>query len=208
MEIQMFESIRNNPRLQNFKITPKQRIGLFVGVALVISFVAWLITGSSNRNDVSAPPGTVSQSPATSLTEIPAVIVSKEDLLSATKDVGFPVYWNGEMKDTKIELTVLSEGKVYVRYLPNDVAVGAGEPYFTVASYYDPEAFGKVQSLGSTTGSKFIRYSGGAIAASASEEEQNIYFAFDLNPVLYNIYSPDPKVGWDGLDSGSIVLLQ
>ena len=112
------------------------------------------------------------------------------------------------MKDTNMELTVLTKGKVYVRYLPTGVAAGANEKYFTVATYYDPLAFNKVKQLGNKTGAKYIKYKGGAVAASKSESDSNVYVAFDGNPAIYNIYSPDPANAWSAIDSGTFALLR
>ena len=185
---------------------PKKR--LIVGVALVavISLVAWGLSGGSDSGSASAPSASAPET--ISLTAVPATIVSKDELVTATKDLGFVIYWNGEMQDTNLELTVLPEGKVFVRYLPTGVAAGAADPYFTVASYYDPAAFVKVQNVGTGSGAKLVNYAGGAVAASASEADSNIYYAFDGNPALYNIYSPDPQIGWAALESGTIAILQ
>ena len=197
---------------------PKKRLIVAVMLIALISFVAWVLSSGGKIDGADAPvsaPATV-QEPSTpnpapvpiTLVAIPASIVTVDELMSATKGYGFPIYWNGEVDETNIELTVLTEGKVFVRYLPKDIPAGATEPFFTVASYYDPDAFGKVQSLGVGSGAKYIRYKGGAVAASASESDSNVYFAFDGNPVLYNIYSPDPQFAWLGLDTGTLKILQ
>lgn len=195
-------------------IEPNKRLAIAIALIAVICAVAWnLSRGSSSNvatgtNDTAAQSSTAATTQGLSLQPLPATIVSAPELLSATKDLGVAIYWNGKMKDTKLELTILSEGKIYVRYLPKDAVAGATEPYFTVATYFDPEAFAKVQNLGSSAGAKFVQYTGGAVAASASESDSNVYFAFDGNPALYNIYAPDPKVAWNALDTGTLALLQ
>ncbi len=194
----------------------RKRIAVLVFLLAVIGVVAWVLSGSRGGGgannqavDGSKPSSLSSAKPgAVTLTAIPASIVSAEQLLAATKGLGFPIYWNGDMQGTKIELTVLTEGKVFVRYLPKDAAAGSTNPYFTVASYYDSGAFGKVQNLGASAGAKYIKYKGGAVAASASNSDSNIYFAFDGNPVLYDLYSPDPLVAWNALDTGTLSILR
>jgi hypothetical protein len=210
----MSEITNNTPASDQRPIEPRNRLIVVLALVAVIGLVAWVLSGGSGKDKVATPSAASSQStnapaPATvALTAVPASIVSKEQLIAATKDLGFVTYWNGEMDGTSLELTVLPEGKVFVRYLPKDVAAGATEPYFTVATYYDPAALAKVENVGATAGSKFVRYGGGAVAGSASESDSNIYFAFDGNPALYNIYSPDPKDAWNALESGTIAILR
>jgi hypothetical protein len=210
----MSDISNNSASSEQKPLEPRKRLTVVLSLVALISLVAWVLSGGSGADNTAATIDTNTQSssapaPGTvSLTAIPATIVTKAELISATKDLGFVIYWNGKMKDTNIELTVLTEGKVYVRYLPKDVAAGATEPYLTIATYYDPEALGKVQNLGATAGAKYINYSGGAVAASTSESDSNIYFAFDTNPALYNIFAPDPQIGWAALDSGTISILQ
>ena len=200
---------QENPATSDaIQIDPRKRLIIVLGLIAAISFVAWVLSGDNGGTTAAPETPSVSAAGSVSLTAIPATIVSVDELMSATKDLGFPIYWNGKMKGTNIELTVLTEGKVYVRYLPKDVEAGSQDPYLTVATYYDTDAIGRVQSLGSTTGAKYVNYKGGAVAASASESDSNIYFAFPGNPALYNIYSPDPKIAWDSLDSGTIKILQ
>lgn len=176
-------------------------------VSLVTVIISLGFSADRKESPIAIVPN--ESAPATvTLTEQAATIVSKEELIAASQNIGFVVYWNGEISDTNLELTVLTEGQVFVRYLPKDVAAGAAEPYFTVASYYDPDALAKVQNVGGASGAKLVNYAGGAIAASASEADSNIYFAFDGYPVLYNIYSPDPQVGWNALETGTISILQ
>ena len=198
------------------RAVPRAIVIVVLGVAILI--VAWLLSSNGTQDSTQLPPtNATSNLPTTQsggnnselkLTPITASIVSKDELISATKDLGFPIYWNGKMKDTNLELTILAEGKVFVRYLPNDISAGAAEPYFTVASYYDPAGYARVLNLGSAEGAKFIKYSGGAVAASTSELDSNIYFAFDGNPAVYNVYAPDAQVAWDGLESGTLEILR
>jgi hypothetical protein len=202
----MSEEIAKESANAKFEFSRNRRLFVAAGISLLIALLAWLITGGDSSNEASISP--TSTSAGVTLTNVKATIVTKEELVAATKDLGFPIYWNGEMDDTNIELTVLTEGKVFVRYLPKNVDAGSPDKYFTVATYYDEAAFANVQNLGSMPGAKSINYSGGAVAASSTESDANIYFAFDGNPAIYNIYSPEPKSGWTALESGTISLLQ
>lgn len=207
----MLETSNGVADKRQWNIEPKKRLfaGLALGaIVLLVALIISNVSGSANDDSPIAANPNVSAPSSITLSELPATIVSKDELLSLTKDLGFVIYWNGEMPDTNLELTILAEGKVFVRYLPKEVPVGAAEPYFTVASYYDPEGFAKIQNVGATAGAKLINYSGGAAAASASEADSNIYFGFDGYPALYNIYAPDPQVGWSALESGTISILQ
>ena len=204
----MSEVSSSSPTDEQRPIEPRKRLIIALALVAVVSLVAWALSGGSGTENSSTQSPSTSAPETISLTAVPASIVTKEELIAATKDLGFPIYWNGEMENTKIELTVLTEGKVFVRYLPTDVVAGTADPYFTVASFYDSGALEKAQSVGAGTGAKLINYTGGAVAASSSESDKNVYFAFAGNPVLYDIYSPDSKVAWEGLDSGTIAILQ
>ena len=208
----MSEIENNSDSSEQRTIEPRQRLIVVLGLALLIALVAWVLSGGSGTDELAAPVESTNQSasaaPTVNWIAIPASIVTKDELIAATKNLGVAIYWNGETEDTNIELTVLSEGKVFVRYLPKDIEAGSSEAFFTVATYYDPSALAKVQSLGATAGAKLVNYQGGAVGASASESDSNIYFAFDGNPALYNIYSPDPNLAWGALESGSIAILR
>jgi len=185
----------------------KKNLLTVAALAALLLLVAWLVSGNSSKDSSQPATSSVGNGDTRKFPSIPATVVTKDELIAATKDLGLVIYWNGEMPDTNIELTVLTEGKVFVRYLPKDVPAGAADPYFTVATYFDPEGFARVQSIGSNEGAKYINYSGGAVAASSSKSDSNIYFAYDGNPFLYNIYSPDPKIGWDALNSATLGIL-
>ena|GEM_PF-1285598 len=198
------------PATSSAQLPVEQRKRLIVVLFLValIALVAWVLSGNKGGTKADNSAAGAGKAASITLTAIPAKIVSKAELVAATKDYGFPIYWKGEMVNTDIELTVLTDGKVFVRYLPKGVAAGAPTTYFTVATYYDPAGFGKVQNLGAKAGAKYVKYSGGAIAASASESDSNVYLAFEGNPALYNIYSPEPANAWKAIDSGTISLLR
>ncbi len=172
---------------------------------------AWVIS-SMSANSPSANPTqttpTASVSASISVSPIEPKIVTVEELKSLTSNLSYPVYWNGEMADTQIELTVLSNGSVYVRYLPLDETVGTEKPYFTVATYYDPVAYGRVQALAQEEGAKAVQFEGGAIAVTKSATDQNSYFAFENVPLLINVFSPDAAAGWDLIASGKITILE
>ena len=51
------------------------------------------------------------------------------------------VFWLGPKSGYTLELTRTTNGKIYVRYLPSGVAVGADKPYLTVATYPFPGGF-------------------------------------------------------------------
>lgn len=197
----------NQHKSQSDIVIPRRL--LTVGLVLAVAIVAWLMVRPASTATPTANLSATESASASSPLTMPVapVIVSVEELKAQTNTLGIPVYWNGEMKGTNIELTILRDATVFVRYLPKGVSAGDKAPYFTVATYMNQNAYAQVQSLAAAPGAKSIKYSGGALAATASETDPNTYFAYEGVPALIDVFSQNPPEGWDLIASGSIRLL-
>src|SRR5690349_1400334 len=93
------------------------RVGALVALAVVVALILWLAlrdTGGSSS----------SQSASSS-----AAIASFAQIRALPASVGHPVFWLGRRKGFRYELTRSPNGSIYIRYLPQGVAVGAPKPY-------------------------------------------------------------------------------
>jgi hypothetical protein len=97
------------------------RLGALVALGLAAFFVGWLVM---NRGDDSAP------------TASGATAKSESELRSFAESVSHPVYWAGPKDGNTYEVTRTSDGRVYVRYLPEGTQVGDPRARFlTVGTY-------------------------------------------------------------------------
>jgi hypothetical protein len=193
---------------KNIQITLDRRTVQLLGFALAIAAALYLVNHNPLSSNNGAPKPGSSFPSAISVAPFGPAVVTVDELKAEAKKFALAAYWGGEIADTKMELTVTANGGFYVRYLPLDAKVGTKTEYLTVASTYDSGAYSKVADLTTTVGSRWTNYATGALAASATPTDHNIYFAFQDYPVLVDVFTPDAKVGWDMVQAGSVKLLK
>jgi len=91
--------------------------------------------------------------------------------------LGRPLYWAGSEPGMTYELSQTPDGRVYVRYLPQGVAVASAQPYLTVGTYPLANAFRTTKSAAKQKGSVMIAIPGG-IAFYNSSRPTSVYVAF------------------------------
>jgi len=101
-----------------------------------------------------------------------------------------PVFWLGAMHRRTLELSRSPDGRVYVRYLPAGVAVGARRPALSVGSYPLASAFAATKAAARAAGTVRIRMPGGAIAFYAKARPTNVYVAFPGVDEQVEVYDP------------------
>jgi hypothetical protein len=111
-------------------------LGAAAIVALVLAsgILVWLLALRDDGSTTSpASPG------ASAVTEV--------ELRQLAADIGRPVYWAGSNETDTYELTRTRDGRVYLRYLPEDASVGDPRPNFrTIGTYPSTTAFATVQA--------------------------------------------------------------
>jgi hypothetical protein len=80
-------------------------------------------------------------------TAVPAA-ASRAELTALATSLGHPIYWAGPRTGYTYEVTQDASGKVFIRYLPPGLAVGASKPYLTVATYPFPGALRRAPGTG------------------------------------------------------------
>jgi hypothetical protein len=183
------------------------RIGVVIAVLLALLFVILLLV--SRQSDSAENGAAASPDPVVSVTPVGPKVVTPDELRAVPEQVGHPVYWAGERDGKELELTVLQDGAVYVRYLPDRSAPGVDKPAFlTVATYRRPDAYALVQGGGSRPGAIVVTDKGGAVVTTESEKATNAYFAFEGTPLLMEVFDPKPGRAFDLVQSGEVQLVQ
>lgn len=155
------------------------RLGAVIALAAAAAFVAWLLL--KGEDEKPAPKKTVE-------------FVSMPQLQAITASAGHSVYWAGEKRGFRYELTRTPDGSVYVRYLPPGVPLNDTRPaYLAVGTYPYPNAYATARKQASTSKSFKQRIAGGGIAFSLPGKERSVYFAYPRLDYMHEVYDPNPR---------------
>jgi hypothetical protein len=131
-----------------------------------------------------------------------ATATSLADLKSLAKSLGHSIYWVGPRKGYTYELTQ-SSGKVFIRYLPPKVALGASGSYLTVATYPFPGAFGAIKAIKGKSIEK-VNVPGKGLATIDAAHPSNIHLAYPGSPVQVEVFDPSPALVRQIVRSGQV----
>jgi hypothetical protein len=155
-----------------------------LGVFAVTAIAIWLLDTSPKRKDA------VVAQPTTSV-GVRARIVTVAALQSLADARGRPVYWAGERPGTSLEYTQTTDGNVYVRYLTGSAKAGDKRAsYVVVATYTQPDAFARVQSIAQRQHLSVKQLPNGAIAVTEPTNARNLHVVFPLEGYQIEIYAP------------------
>jgi hypothetical protein len=143
--------------------------------------------------------------PAVSVTPIPPSGASIRKLRALASSAGHPVYWAGAKSATTYELSELSDGRIFVRYLPTGVRVGARRPLTTVGTYPVPNAFSAVTVIAQRPGATEIKLPNGGIAVSDPAHPTSMYLAYPNGTVEVEVFDPTPGHARQLVQDGLIV---
>lgn len=117
---------------------------------------------------------------------------SVADLPGAVGSVEGPVYWLGPEPGDEYELTLISDGRTYIRYLPQGVPAESGEAFTTVGSYAFQDPVAELERLGKRPGNHTFTVPGGGVGMSPGSPSANVYVAFPDQDVEIEVFDPDP----------------
>jgi hypothetical protein len=165
------------------------RLGILIALGLATFLVGWLMLG---RGDSSSPPTGASAS-------------SESELRDFAKSASTPIYWAGPRENTTYELTRTTDGRVYVRYLPEGVKVGDPRPQFlTVGTYPRPTGFGELKRAAKAPGATSKKLSDGGIAVF-SRGSSSVYFGYPDGKYQVEVYTPSAGSARNLVLSGRVV---
>lgn len=131
--------------------------------------------------------------------------VSVQELRAFADESGHAVYWAGTVPGFKLELTTTAEGNDYVRYLPQNVALGDAKPtYTTIGSYPAEDAYGVATRSARENDFRKVETAGGGIAVLRDVKPQTVYLAYPGSNVLVEVYAANPRQARDLAVSGEV----
>lgn len=133
------------------------------------------------------------------------VAASREKLASLAASLGYPIYWAGPRAGTTYELTQTNSGRIYVRYLPKGVPVGAKKAYLTIATYPLENAYNVTKAAGKDPGTVTMKLTNGRVAVYTKKSPTNIHLADKGSLVQVEVYDASPKVPRRVVSSGLVV---
>jgi hypothetical protein len=176
-------------------------LGAIVAIVIAVALLVWLLFLRGD-DDGDEPEQSAAGPAATKTVEL----VSAEDLPGAVADVGYPVYWLGPQGDTQYELTVITDGRTYVRYLPTDEEPGTTNAYPTVGSYAQAGAVEVLERLSKRQGSETIPLGGGAVALEGGDDT-SVYLAYPGQDTQIELFDPEPGRALQQARAGAVVPL-
>lgn len=148
-----------------------------LSVALLAAVMVWLL----RDDDSSTAEGEAEAVAATQLSE-----------LAAERDT--PIYWLGERRNEKYELTETPSGRVYIRYLTGDAEAGDERAAFlTVGTYPNGDGIAALrQAAREQQGAKLGKTDDGAVLLIDPTEPNNAHLAYPGANLQIEVYSPAP----------------
>jgi hypothetical protein len=137
--------------------------------------------------------GSIGEVPATktgpTVAKAAAVAVTPAALAKLAAKLGRPVYWAGTDAGKTYELTQTPDGRIYVRYLPAGVPVGAPRPYLTIGTYPVKSAYSVTRAAARKPGSVLVKVPGG-VAFYSDARPTSVYIAFPGIDEQIEVYDP------------------
>lgn len=178
-------------------------LALLVGAGL-LALALWL-TGVIGTSGSSSTSTTAMAAPAGDIPVGVPTVVSVKQLQELAGSRG-PIYWAGQRRNTKLEVTVTTKGAVFVRYLPQDASAGTKSKYLTVGTYDDNVGYTALTSASAKRAS-VVKAKSGAVIATFKKEPTSTYFSFPQAAFQVEVYAPRPWQSRKMTDAGQIQLV-
>lgn len=160
--------------------TPQLRLGALLAIGLAAFIVGWLVMSRGGDDAVPAQGGG-------------AAATSEEELRAFAASASHPVYWAGPKSGFTYELTRTSDGRVYVRYLPEGTDVGDPRAQFlTVGTYPRTGAFAELRRAARASGAVSVDLSRGGLAVFSEARPTSVYFGYPGAKYQVEVYHPSP----------------
>jgi hypothetical protein len=152
------------------------RLGALIALGLAAFFIGWLVM---NRGDDTAP------------TASGATAKSESELRSFAESVSHPIYWAGPKDDHTYEVTRTTDGRVYVRYLPEGTAVGDPRARFlTVGTYPRAGAWAELKRAARADGAVSLKLERGGLAVFSDARPTSVYFGYPDAKYQVEVFHP------------------
>ena len=176
------------------------RIAILVVVAAVVGVGLWLAFGHSSKATTTTSNG--GNNAGSVVQGIPAVSQTESQLMARALAVGQPFYWSGPKKGYHYEFSRLTNGNVYVRYLPNGVAAGAKQgQLLIIATYPFDHAYTRLKAGAHGRG---VAGPHGSFVWVLPNKPQSVYVAWPHVPYEVEVYDPNPRKSARIAESGDV----
>lgn len=161
--------------------------------------------GAARQLVTSGAIGPVISGATASVTPVKPTAASIDDLRALAVSSGHAIYWAGKQTGTTYELSELSGGGIFVRYLPAGVKAGDPLPLPTVATYPVPGAYVAVKKIALRPGATSSRVANGGIAVIDPAHPNSVYVAYPRADVEVEVFDPTAGRAHRLVDSGAVV---
>lgn len=169
---------------------PQMRLGAVLALGLAAFLVGWLIFGGND--DSSSASG--------------ASAKSESELRDFAASSSVPMYWAGPREGQTYELTRTSDGRVYVRYLPEGVEAGDPRPQFlTVGTYPRPGAWAELRRAGRKPGAVSKDLPNDGLMVYSRSKPTSVYIGYAGGRFQVEVYAPSAGSARDLVLAGQVV---
>jgi hypothetical protein len=182
----MRAATRTIPALQ----LPQVRLGALAALGFAAFLIGWLAIGGNDKPSQS---------------DGGATATSEAELREFAASAAHPVYWAGPRTGQTYELTHTSDGRVYIRYLPEGVKAGDPRPQFlTVGTYPRARAYAELKRAASAPGAMSRDLPGGGLAV-VSRGSTSVYFGYPDARYQVEVYTPSASSARNLVFGGQVV---
>ena len=153
---------------------------LAAGAGVGLSFLFFHDSGSSSTTTRTA-----------TVTPIGPIAATPETLSAFGKALGRPIYWAGAIPGDRYEFTETSSGNIFVRYLPQGVAVGDKRASFLVIGTYPYRS--ALKALQAVAKGKGVALQGGGLAFASPGHPESVHLAYPGLDYQIEVYDPVPN---------------
>jgi hypothetical protein len=172
---------------------PHLRLGAVVAIGLAAFLVGWLVMNRGGDDTTRVPAGS-------------ATAASESELRAFAGSTSHPVYWAGAKEGHTYELWRTTDGRVYVRYLPEGTAVGDPRSGFlTIGTYPRPTAFAELKRAAKADGAVSLKVGEDGLAVFNQARPTSVYLGFPDARYQVEVYHPSPDEARRLALSGQVV---
>ena len=183
------------------------RIGAVVALAVAIAFVVWLVVRGHDDSSSTAKTSTSHTKPTRTTPPSRETVkaASPASLRALARASGHPIYWAGPQAKVKYELTQVTDGRIYIRYLPKSVRIGDRRAaYLIVATYPVKDAYKAVRTAAKESGAVTFRTPRSGLAVYNQSAPTNVYLAYPGSKYQIEVFDPNPSRARQLVRSGTI----